>query len=144
MYFDQLLGAARTQKLVKTFFSAVFQPFFHFKAFSVVSRLKLTKKVWKWTRKMWFCLLLKAGQHAKAGRLPEGVPRNCLFRLIICQIARICEVCDQDGDRVSKNHKSCLRVSSSQAKWNKIRHVNFVNQVFFILTRCWTWQPCKA
>ena len=27
VYFDQLLGAARTQKLVETFFSAVFQPF---------------------------------------------------------------------------------------------------------------------
>ena len=25
-----------------------------------------------------FCLLLKAGQHAKAGRLPEGVPQICL------------------------------------------------------------------
>ena len=32
--FDQLLGAARTQKLVKTFFSAVFQLFlFIFKLF---------------------------------------------------------------------------------------------------------------
>ena len=27
VYFDQLSGAARTQKLIKTFFSAVFQPF---------------------------------------------------------------------------------------------------------------------
>ena len=27
VYFDQLLGAVRTQKLVETFFSAVFQPF---------------------------------------------------------------------------------------------------------------------
>ena len=27
VYFDRLLGAARTQKLVETFFSAVFQPF---------------------------------------------------------------------------------------------------------------------
>ena len=27
VYFDQLLGAELTQKLVKTFFSAVFQPF---------------------------------------------------------------------------------------------------------------------
>ena len=30
-------------------------------------------------KKMCFCLLLKAGQHAKAGRFPEGVPQNCLF-----------------------------------------------------------------
>ena len=27
VYFDQLLGAARTQRLVETFFSAIFQPF---------------------------------------------------------------------------------------------------------------------
>ena len=27
VYFDQLLGAAHTQKLVETFFLAVFQPF---------------------------------------------------------------------------------------------------------------------
>ena len=27
VYFDQFLGAGRTQKLVETFFSAVFQPF---------------------------------------------------------------------------------------------------------------------
>ena len=27
VYFDQLLGAAHTQKMVETFFSAVFQPF---------------------------------------------------------------------------------------------------------------------
>ena len=27
VYFDQLLGAARTQKLVETFYSAVIQPF---------------------------------------------------------------------------------------------------------------------
>ena len=27
VYFDQLLGAARTQKLVETFCSAIFQPF---------------------------------------------------------------------------------------------------------------------
>ena len=26
VYFDQLVGAARTQKLVKTFFSAIFEP----------------------------------------------------------------------------------------------------------------------
>ena len=49
VYFNQLLGAAHTQN------------------------------VWKWTKKTWFSLLLKADWHAKAGWLPEGVPRNCLF-----------------------------------------------------------------
>ena len=28
---------------------------------------------------MCLCLLLKAGRHAKVGRLPEGVPQNCLY-----------------------------------------------------------------
>ena len=37
VYFDQLLGAAHTQKLVETFFSAVFQLFFFF--FLLVSRM---------------------------------------------------------------------------------------------------------
>ena len=38
-------------------------------------RLKMNKK----TCFFGFCLLLKAGRHAKSGRLPEGVPWNCLF-----------------------------------------------------------------
>ena len=33
-----------------------------------------------------FCLLLKAGRHAKAGQLPEGVPQNCLFWLIFYKV----------------------------------------------------------
>ena len=61
---------------LKIFFSHFSTYFVHFKAFSVISRLKSTNNVWKWTR---FCLLLKAGRHAKAGRHPEGVPQNCLF-----------------------------------------------------------------
>ena len=55
VYFDQLLGAACTQKLVETFFSAVFLTFFvHFKAFSVISRLISLKNVQKWTKKHGF------------------------------------------------------------------------------------------
>ena len=69
----------RTRKLVELLFSAVLNLFCSFKPFSVISRLKLTKNVWKWTKKHMFCLLLKAGWHPKAGRLPEGVPWNCLF-----------------------------------------------------------------
>ena len=65
-----------------TFFSP-FQPLFvHFSPFSVISHLKSTNNVWKWTKNMFFfifCLLLKAGRHAKAGGLPEGVPGNHLF-----------------------------------------------------------------
>ena len=36
------------------------------------TRLKMNEK------KTWFCLLLKAGRHAKAGRLPEGVQQKRL------------------------------------------------------------------
>ena len=64
-----------------------FQPFssffVQFLPFSVISRMKSTKTVRKWTKKSSvfskYSLLRKAGRHAKAGRLPEGVPRICLF-----------------------------------------------------------------
>ena len=45
VYFDQLLGAARTQKLVETFFQPFSTFFDHFKPFPVISRLKSTKNV---------------------------------------------------------------------------------------------------
>ena len=79
VYFDQLLGAARTQELVKTFFHPFFNLFLFisklfqwFHSWNKKKRLKMNKKTW-------FCLLLKAGRHAKTGRLPKGVPQNCLF-----------------------------------------------------------------
>ena len=56
----------------------------------MISRLKPTKNIWKWTKKSFFfnfCLLRTAVQHAKAGRIGNW--------------------CDQNGDRVSKNNKSC-------------------------------------
>ena len=54
VYFDQLLGATHTQKLVETFFQMFSTFFVHFRAFSVISRLKSTKNVWKWTKKKCF------------------------------------------------------------------------------------------
>ena len=65
-----------------TFFQPFSTFFVHFKPFSVILRLKSTKNIWKWTKKhvfFKFCLLLKACRQSKAGRLLEGVPRNCLF-----------------------------------------------------------------
>ena len=47
VYFDQLLGAGAPKSCLNYFFSTVFNLFFHFKPFSVISRLKSTKKVWK-------------------------------------------------------------------------------------------------
>ena len=36
-------------------------------------------------KKIYICVLLKAGRHAKAGRFPEGVPQNHIFQLIFEQ-----------------------------------------------------------
>ena len=72
VYFDQLLGAVRTQKLVKLLFSAIFNLFCSFQAFfSEINKIRLKKN----KRNVFLYTL-------RAGRLPEGVPRNCLFRLI--------------------------------------------------------------
>ena len=63
----------------KPFFSVVFPPFCSFQSFFSDFTAEITKKRLKMNKKMWFCLLLKAGRHAKAGRLSEGVPQICLF-----------------------------------------------------------------
>ena len=44
MYFNQLLGACSTQKLVETFFQPFSTFFDNFKPFTVISLLKSTKK----------------------------------------------------------------------------------------------------
>ena len=56
--------------------------FVHFKSFLVISRLKSLKRL-KMNKKKWFCLLLKFGRHAKAGRLPDGVriPTVCFAHM---------------------------------------------------------------
>ena len=63
----------------KPFYSRFLTFFVHFKAFSVISRLNSYKKRLKMNKKTCLCLLLKAGRQAKAGRLHEEVPQNCLF-----------------------------------------------------------------
>ena len=73
VYFDQLLSAARTQKLVELLFFSCFQPYLF------ISNLFQWFHAWK-HKKTCSCLLLKAGWQSKAGRLPERVPQN--FRLI--------------------------------------------------------------
>ena len=81
-----ILTSFRVLRAPKSWLKHFFQPFstffVHFKLFSVISRLKSIKNVWKWTKNMFFfhfCLLFKAGWHAKTGWLPEEVPQNCLF-----------------------------------------------------------------
>ena len=44
VYFDQLLGAVRTQKLAKTFFSAIFNLFCSFFSFFSDFMAEITKK----------------------------------------------------------------------------------------------------
>ena len=72
MHFDQLSGAASTQKLFEILFQPFSTFFVHFKPFAVISRLKSPKKRVKNENVFFFgfCLLLKAGQHEKAGLLP--------------------------------------------------------------------------
>ena len=58
VYFDQLLGASCPQKLVQLLFFSRFQAFLLILNFTVISRLKSTKNVWKWTKKVFFYILL--------------------------------------------------------------------------------------
>ena len=61
----------------KHFFQTFFNLFCSFQIFFIDFTAEINKNVWKWTKKTWFCPLLKAGRHAKA----EGVPQNCLFEV---------------------------------------------------------------
>ena len=51
MYFDQLLGAERTQKLVETFFSAVFNLICSFQSFFSDFTAEINKKRLKMNQK---------------------------------------------------------------------------------------------
>ena len=60
--------------------SAVFNLFCSFQTFFSDFTAEINKKRLKMNKKkMFVCLLLKSGRHAKAGQPPKGVPRNCLF-----------------------------------------------------------------
>ena len=60
VYFDQLLGAARTQKLVEQLFQP-FSAFFSFQTFLNDFTAEINKKCLKKNNKNCLCLLLKAG-----------------------------------------------------------------------------------
>ena len=79
VYFDQLLGAVGTQKLVEILFFRRFQPFFFF--LNIIQWISVWNQE-KNLKKLCFKLLFKAGWHANAGRLPEGVTQICLFQFI--------------------------------------------------------------
>ena len=78
MYFDQLLSAALTQKLVELLFSAVFKLFCSFYTFFSDFTPEINKKRLKINKNKVF-FLLKAGRHAKACWLLEELPWNHLF-----------------------------------------------------------------
>ena len=56
VYFDQLLGASRTRKLIKTLFQPFSTFFVRLKPFSVISPLKSLKNIWKWAKKVCFSI----------------------------------------------------------------------------------------
>ena len=77
--FQPAVGCWAHPKAGWTIFSSRFQPFLLIsKLFQWFNCWNQQKKFEKEQKKC-FSLLLKAGRHAKAGRLPEGVPRICLF-----------------------------------------------------------------
>ena len=88
VYFDQLLGVARTQKLVELLFSAVFNLFCSFQTFFSDFTAEIKKKSEK-EQKTCFCLLLRAGQHAKASDSLRGYLEIVFFRLIFCSFSDV-------------------------------------------------------
>ena len=79
VYFYLLLGAACTQKLVETFFPPFSTFFAHFKAFSVISLLKSTENVWKWTKKCGFVCFSKLVNMQKLVNSLRGYPEIVFF-----------------------------------------------------------------
>ena len=73
VYFNQLSGAVRTRKLVKLLFFSHFQVFLFIFIFFSDFMPEINQKHLKMNKKMCFCLLLKAGGHARAGQLPEAL-----------------------------------------------------------------------
>ena len=73
VYFNQLLGAVRTRKLVETLFWGHFQPILEiskvFQWFFGCNQEKWLKNVWKYS---FLKLLFKAGWHANVGWIPGG------------------------------------------------------------------------
>ena len=77
--FWVLRAPKRWLKYFVLLFSTLFVYFIHF---SVIFWSEIKKKTFE---KLGFKLLFKAGWHANAGHLPEGVPQICLFQLIFFQ-----------------------------------------------------------
>ena len=53
------------------------------------------------------------------------------MRKIISQIVRVSEVCDQNGDRVSKNHKIC-HICSMRLKRTLNNNLNNIGPCLFM------------
>ena len=87
MYFGQLLGAAQTQKLVETFFSAVFHPFLFISyLFHAWNQQKTSENEQK---KTWFCLLLKVDMQKLVDSL-GGTSKLSFFGWFSVQWAAVC------------------------------------------------------
>ena len=79
LYFDLLLGAVHTQKLVETLFSAVFNLFCSFQTFFGDFKAEITEKHLKMNKKMYFAYSSKLVDMQKLVDSLRRVPRNCLF-----------------------------------------------------------------
>ena len=74
--FRPAFGCCNHPEAGRNLFLPFFNLFCSFQSFFGDFTTEITKKCLKMNKKTCFCVLLKAG------RLPEGVPRICLFRLI--------------------------------------------------------------
>ena len=82
MYFDQLLGAAHTQKLVELLFSAVFNLFCSFQTFFSDFMAEINKKRLKKNKKMVFVYSSKLVDVQKLVDSMRGYLEIVFFQLI--------------------------------------------------------------
>ena len=105
MYFDQLLGAARTRKLIELLFSAVFNLFCSFPTFFSDFMSEINRNFWKRTKKCFFfsfCLLLKAGWNTK--------------QLIVISLITKFSVLSRSTNSLNFYHKQLLKRSQLEMK----------------------------
>ena len=102
VYFDQPLGAAHSQKLVELLFSAIFNLFCSFQTFSVISRLKSTKNIWKRTKNM-FLSTPQSWSTCKSWSTPWGGTKGnqSLSAHQYCSLSSSC----QTSKRLSSRYK---------------------------------------
>ena len=105
MYFDQLLGAAHTRKLIELLFSAVFKLFCSFPTFFSDFMSEINRNFWKRTKNVGFfsfCLLLKAGWNTQ--------------QLIVVSLITKFSVLSRSTNSLNFYHKQLLKRSQLEMK----------------------------